>query len=56
MNIENAAKKFNSYVVSQGGDLRMQTVSVYKHSQKPAITILYQTGVAVPDISKNLFS
>lgn len=54
MNIESAAKKFNSYLASQGGDSRTQKVSVYEHSQKPAITISYQTGVDVSDISEKL--
>jgi len=54
MNSEDAAKKFNSYVVSQGGDSRMQKVTAYGHSQKPAITISYQTGVDVSDISEKL--
>ena len=54
MRIDNSVEKFSSYVVSQGKDPLGHSISAGRHSQAPAITISYQVGVDVSDISEKL--
>lgn len=54
MRIENPVEKFGSYVVSQGKDSPGNSNSARRHSLAPAITISYQAGVDVSEISGRL--
>lgn len=54
MHNENPIEKFGSYVVSQGKDSSGPSNSAGRRSLAPAITISYQTGVEVSDISEKL--
>lgn len=54
MNINNSAEKYGSYIVSQNKGSHERTTSVHSRSREPAITISYQTGVDVCDISEKL--
>jgi hypothetical protein len=54
MRIENPVEKFSSYVVSQGKDPLGHSISAGRHSLAPAITISYQAGVDVSEISEKL--
>jgi cytidylate kinase len=54
MHNENPVEKFGSYVVSQGKDPLGHPISAGWHSLAPAITISYQVGVDVSEISEKL--
>lgn len=54
MRIENPVEKFGSYVISQGKDSPGNSNSARRHSLAPAITISYQAGVDVSEISGRL--